>query len=106
MAALARRIETLFGSPQDVEWTVVDRDITVLQARPVTTTAASSITSPSSSRKRAKRAWRGSGNLPSSCSLICGTVGPDIRTMPTPPRPGGVATAAMVSVTVVVTATP
>lgn len=41
VAALARRIESLFGSPQDVEWTVVDRDITVLQARPVTTTAAS-----------------------------------------------------------------
>jgi hypothetical protein len=41
VAALARRIETLFGSPQDVEWTVVDGEITVLQARPVTTTAAS-----------------------------------------------------------------
>jgi phosphohistidine swiveling domain-containing protein len=41
VAALARRIETLFGSPQDVEWTVLDGDITVLQARPVTTTAVS-----------------------------------------------------------------
>ena len=41
VAALARRIETLFGCPQDVEWTVVDGDLTVLQARPVTTTAAS-----------------------------------------------------------------
>jgi len=41
VAALARRIETLFGSPQDVEWTILDGEITVLQARPVTTTAAS-----------------------------------------------------------------
>ena len=41
VAVLARRIETLFGSPQDVEWTVLDGEITVLQARPVTTTAAS-----------------------------------------------------------------
>jgi phosphohistidine swiveling domain-containing protein len=41
VAVLARRIETLFGSPQDVEWTVVGGEITVLQARPVTTTAAS-----------------------------------------------------------------
>jgi len=41
VAVLARRIETLFGCPQDVEWTVVNGDITVLQARPVTTTAAS-----------------------------------------------------------------
>ena len=41
VTALARRIETLFGSPQDVEWTVLDGEITVLQARPVTTTAAS-----------------------------------------------------------------
>jgi phosphohistidine swiveling domain-containing protein len=41
VAVLARRIETVFGSPQDVEWTIVDGEITVLQARPVTTTAAS-----------------------------------------------------------------
>ena len=41
VAALARRIESLFGSPQDVEWTILDGEITVLQARPVTTTAAS-----------------------------------------------------------------
>jgi len=41
VAMLARRIETVFGSPQDVEWTAVDGEITVLQARPVTTTAAS-----------------------------------------------------------------
>jgi len=38
--ALARRIEALFGRPQDVEWTLRDGEIIVLQARPVTTTAA------------------------------------------------------------------
>jgi pyruvate,water dikinase len=40
VADLARKIEALFGGPQDVEWTLLGEDITVLQARPVTTTAA------------------------------------------------------------------
>ena len=40
VAGLAREIETLFGSPQDVEWTFRDGTLTVLQARPITTTAA------------------------------------------------------------------
>ena len=38
---LARQVEDLFGSPQDIEWTLRDEAITLLQARPVTTTAAS-----------------------------------------------------------------
>ena len=41
VAALARRIEALFGCPQDIEWTLQGEDVTLLQARPVTTTAAS-----------------------------------------------------------------
>jgi phosphoenolpyruvate synthase/pyruvate phosphate dikinase len=36
---LARQVEAIFGRPQDVEWTMRDNDITVLQARPITTTA-------------------------------------------------------------------
>ena len=39
VADLARKIETLFDVPQDVEWTLLDGKVTVLQARPVTTTA-------------------------------------------------------------------
>jgi pyruvate,water dikinase len=39
VAALARKIETLFAAPQDVEWTFQGETITILQARPVTTTA-------------------------------------------------------------------
>ena len=41
VAGLARRIEALFGCPQDIEWTLQGEDVTLLQARPVTTTAAS-----------------------------------------------------------------
>jgi pyruvate,water dikinase len=38
---LARQAEDIFGGPQDVEWTLRDEDVTLLQSRPVTTTAAS-----------------------------------------------------------------
>jgi len=34
---LARRAETLFGTPQDIEWTFRDSILYVLQARPITT---------------------------------------------------------------------
>lgn len=37
----ARRIETLFGEPQDVEWTFRDGTLILLQARPITSAAAS-----------------------------------------------------------------
>jgi rifampicin phosphotransferase len=36
VAALARRIEAHFGSPQDVEWALRDGEMFVLQARPIT----------------------------------------------------------------------
>jgi hypothetical protein len=45
-----------------------------------------------------KVAKRGLGSLPSSFAANSGTFGPDKRTMPTPPVPGGVAMAQMVSV--------
>ncbi len=35
-----RRVEEIFGSPQDMEWTFADGELVVLQARPVTTGAA------------------------------------------------------------------
>ena len=31
------RLESLFGQPQDMEWTILDKTLTVLQSRPVTT---------------------------------------------------------------------
>ncbi len=37
LARLGTRIEAHFGSPQDVEWAVVDGTFVVLQARPITT---------------------------------------------------------------------
>ncbi|MEU3601128.1 PEP/pyruvate-binding domain-containing protein [Streptomyces sp. NPDC006798] len=37
LAGTARRIEDLFGCPQDVEWAVADGRTWILQARPVTT---------------------------------------------------------------------
>jgi phosphohistidine swiveling domain-containing protein len=35
--ALTRKVEELFGTPQDVEWTFRGGDLTVLQSRPITT---------------------------------------------------------------------
>src|SRR5262249_19017972 len=49
------------------------------------------------SRKRAKVALRGTGRSPRITAAISGTFGPDTRTIPTPPRPGGVAAATIVS---------
>src|SRR5690606_8278243 len=57
----------------------------------------SSSSSPSAARKRAKWAWRGLGSAPSKARAIRPAAGPEARTMPTPPWPGGVATAQMVS---------
>src|SRR5689334_24818850 len=57
----------------------------------------SSTGSPSAPAKRAFVAWRGAGSEPSSCAAMRGAAGPDSRRMPMPPRPGGVATAAIVS---------
>ncbi|MGH3436443.1 MAG: PEP/pyruvate-binding domain-containing protein [Sciscionella sp.] len=36
VAALARRVESLLGGPQDVEWAMADGKLLVLQARPIT----------------------------------------------------------------------
>ena len=55
-----------------------------------------SIGAPAASRKFATVAWRGHGRLPSRVSAMPRVVGPERRTMPIPPRPGGVAMAAMV----------
>src|SRR5688572_26853724 len=49
------------------------------------------------SRNEVAVARRGSGNCPKTSSAIRGTAGPETRTMPIPPRPGGVAIAAIVS---------
>src|SRR6056297_2766302 len=58
----------------------------------------SSSTRSSASTTRARIARRGRGQRPISRSASAGTNGPDRRTMPTPPGPGGVAIAQMVSV--------
>src|SRR5438132_10504432 len=57
----------------------------------------SSIISPRASAKRASVARRALGSLPMTSTARRGTAGPEMRTMPMPPRPAGVATAAMVS---------
>jgi pyruvate,water dikinase len=36
LAALGRRIETVFGTPQDIEWAIADGEVWILQSRPVT----------------------------------------------------------------------
>jgi pyruvate, water dikinase len=38
LAGVARRIEDLFGCPQDIEWAIAGGKVWVLQARPITTT--------------------------------------------------------------------
>src|SRR5207248_9362566 len=57
----------------------------------------SSIGSPCASAKRANSACRGAGRRPSTLCAISRARGPEMRTMPMPPRPAGVATAAIVS---------
>ena len=37
LAELGRRIEAHFGSPQDIEWCLVDDDFQIVQSRPITT---------------------------------------------------------------------
>jgi pyruvate,water dikinase len=37
LAQLGRRIEAHFGSPQDIEWCLVDDDLQIVQSRPITT---------------------------------------------------------------------
>jgi pyruvate,water dikinase len=37
LARLGRRIEAHFGTPQDIEWGLVDGELNVLQSRPITT---------------------------------------------------------------------
>ena len=37
LAQLGRRIEALFGHPQDIEWCLVDDDFQIVQSRPITT---------------------------------------------------------------------
>ena len=36
IATLARRVESYFGSPQDIEWAIADGQLSLLQARPMT----------------------------------------------------------------------
>jgi pyruvate,water dikinase len=36
VAGIARRLENLFGGPQDIEWAAAGGEIFVLQARPIT----------------------------------------------------------------------
>src|SRR5512145_848120 len=53
--------------------------------------------SPSRSRNAPNAARRGSGSRPSTATAMPGTFGPEMRTTPMPPRPAGVAIAAIVS---------
>ncbi|CAM4440281.1 MAG: hypothetical protein LEGION0398_MBIBDBAK_01412 [Legionellaceae bacterium] len=57
----------------------------------------SSITKPSLSLKGVYKAYRGEGREPKIDWVINLTLGPETRIIPTPPRPGGVANAAIVS---------
>src|ERR1051325_9840393 len=57
----------------------------------------SSMRSPPASRNAAKVACRGSGSVPTTLAAIVSTAVPESRITPMPPRPGGVAIAAMVS---------
>jgi len=45
VADLARRVEAEFGAPQDIEWALVDTEVVLLQARPITALPAEVATS-------------------------------------------------------------
>jgi phosphoenolpyruvate synthase/pyruvate phosphate dikinase len=36
LADLGNQIEKIFGSPQDIEWAIKDKEIFILQSRPIT----------------------------------------------------------------------
>ncbi len=56
--AAARRIEDACGSPQDIEWCMVDRQLWILQARPVTTPCAPADADPPAAGARGEvRLW-------------------------------------------------
>ncbi|MEU5162014.1 PEP/pyruvate-binding domain-containing protein [Streptomyces sp. NPDC020875] len=75
LAGTARRIEDLFGGPQDIEWAIADGRIWILQARPVTTAPGTGTdTRPESATRPADPAGR---------PLVTGTAaGPGIATGP------------------------
>ncbi len=43
VAALVLRTEKIFGAPQDVEWTIAGGEMRILQSRPITTLASSTV---------------------------------------------------------------
>lgn len=46
LAAMGRRIEDLFGHPQDIEWAITGNEISILQSRPITTRPDAAVTQP------------------------------------------------------------
>ncbi|MEG9248363.1 PEP/pyruvate-binding domain-containing protein [Arthrobacter sp. Soc17.1.1.1] len=61
LAALALRIEALFGCPQDIEWAIADGTTWVLQSRPITAspiTASPVATIPGAARSDGRAAGR------------------------------------------------
>ncbi|MFC6836549.1 phosphoenolpyruvate synthase [Halomarina ordinaria] len=58
LVGLGRQVEDHYGSPQDVEWAIVDGEVYMLQSRPITTISKSSGSSGSS---QAASATDGSG---------------------------------------------
>jgi phosphohistidine swiveling domain-containing protein len=53
-AALGRRIENLYGAPQDIEWALHAGHVSILQSRPITTLAAAAAQDAAVSETRAR----------------------------------------------------
>src|SRR5512141_1473229 len=64
-----------------------------------------SMAPPSAARKLARCAWRAAGATPARRCAMSARLLPETRTTPMPPRPGAVATAAMVSALLLLEAT-
>ncbi|WP_254525996.1 PEP/pyruvate-binding domain-containing protein [Natrinema caseinilyticum] len=47
LASIAEDVEELFGTPQDIEWALVDGEIVLLQSRPITTLPEQAVASSS-----------------------------------------------------------
>jgi phosphohistidine swiveling domain-containing protein len=54
LAELGRRIETLYGAPQDIEWALHEGRAFILQSRPITTLAAATAQAAATSETRAR----------------------------------------------------
>lgn len=67
LSILSQKVEAHYGSPQDIEWTIKDNIIYLLQARPITTLTSGNISQSPYTQKQNKRERMMMNNLLEHC---------------------------------------